>query len=88
MEPYPFSEEKLSKNVVVRTFDANLESEELLWHWDDEDRLVEVIGETDWKFQFDNQLPIEMNKKIFIPKGIWHRTIKGHGDLVVKITKY
>lgn len=88
MEPYPFSEEKLSKNVVVRTFDANLESEELLWHWDDEDRLVEVIGETDWKFQFDNQLPIEMNKKIFIPKGTWHRAIKGHGDLVVKITKY
>lgn len=87
MEPYPFSEERVSTNEYVRTFKHELETDELKWHWDDEDRVVEVIGETNWLFQYDNQLPIKMIEKLFIPKRTWHRTIKGDGDLVVKITK-
>jgi hypothetical protein len=61
---------------------------ELKWHWDEEDRTVEVIGKTDWEFQFDNELPIKMDKPIFIPKGAMHRVIKGTKDLQVKITKH
>jgi hypothetical protein len=86
MEPYPFTEEKVD-NVYIRTFDHSLENEELKWHRDLEDRIVEVVGETNWKFQFDNQLPIDLSGKIFVPKKSWHRAIKGDGDLVVKITK-
>jgi hypothetical protein len=61
---------------------------ELKWHWDEEDRTVEVIGNTDWEFQFDNELPFRMTKSFFIPKGAMHRVIKGTGDLQVKIIKH
>ncbi len=87
MEPYPFKEEVID-NAYIRTFSVDLETEELKWHWDDEDRIVEVIGTTDWKFQFDNELPIDMNgTKLFVEKKRWHRVIKGSQDLVVKIIK-
>ena len=43
---------------------------------------------TDWQFQFDNELPISLNKKIFIPKGVMHRIIKGIGDLQIKNKTY
>lgn len=87
MEPYPFTEEVID-NAYIRTFSVDLETEELKWHWDDKDRIVEVIGTTDWKFQFDNELPIDMNgTKLFVEKKRWHRVIKGSQDLVVKIIK-
>jgi hypothetical protein len=35
----------------------------------------------------DNQLPQRMTGKIFIPKEVWHRVIKGKNELKVKITK-
>ena len=58
-----------------------------MWHRDDEDRLVEIVGETDWKLQLDNQLPTSMNQPIFIPRHEWHRVIKGTGNLTLKIHK-
>jgi hypothetical protein len=54
---------------------------------DREDRIVEIIGETDWQLQMDNELPKTMSGKLFIPKEVWHRIIKGNGDLKVRITK-
>ena len=35
----------------------------------------------------DNELPIKLTegKEYFIPKGVYHRLIKGDGDLKVKI---
>jgi hypothetical protein len=57
------------------------------WHRDREDRIVEIIGETDWQLQMDNELPKTMSGKVFIPKEVWHRIIKGNGDLKVRITK-
>jgi hypothetical protein len=35
----------------------------------------------------DNQLPIKIEGKIFIPKNTFHRIIKGDGDLKVKVQK-
>lgn len=66
----------------------NVDESELKWHWDGEDRLVEPLCDTDWQFQFDNELPQRIYKEIFIPAGMIHRVIKGTGELVVKITKY
>ena len=59
-----------------------------MWHRDREDRLVEILECNNWKYQSDNTLPLEMKKgdKIFIPKGEYHRVIKGDGDLVIKVT--
>jgi len=84
----PYLDKEIDTNVVIREFDAELDSQELSWHRDNEDRIVEVIGETDWMFQRDNELPIKMEGKIEIPKHQWHRAIKGNGKLTLKITKY
>ena len=47
-----------------------------------------AVHDTDWKFQFDNDLPVDLsNKKLFIPKETYHRLIKGTGDLTLKIYK-
>ena len=83
----PFIEEEVSESVVIRTFSANVPTEELQWHWDEEDRLVEPLNENDWQFQFDNCLPEKIYRPIHIPAGKIHRVIKGSGDLIVKITK-
>jgi hypothetical protein len=83
----PYIENKISESVSLRTFSANIADEELQWHWDEEDRMVEPLNENDWKFQFDNELPIKIYKQIFIPAGVIHRVIKGTGELKVKITK-
>ena len=36
--------------------------------------------------QLDNELPIEIKEKVFIPKGVYHRVIKGTGDMKIKLT--
>jgi len=83
----PFKEEKLEENIFIRTFKQETDSGELAWHRDYEDRIVESIDETDWGFQLDNQLPILISGKIYIPKGVYHRLIKGKGELKIKLTK-
>lgn len=71
----------------IRTFSQDVKEEELVWHKDREDRLVEIIGETDWKFQFDNETPQPLQSGLFIPKGVYHRIIKGTLNLTIKVTK-
>lgn len=81
----PYIEEK-KDGYILREFSEDTPSFEFVWHRDKEDRLVEALHDTDWKFQLDNQLPIRLSKdKLFIPKETYHRLIKGTGDLVVKI---
>lgn len=82
-----YTESRISDTEVIRIFTSDVESEELKWHWDEEDRIIESIGKTDWKFQFDNQLPISIEGKIEIKKGVWHRLIKGNHDISIKIKK-
>lgn len=83
-----FYEDIEDEKEVIRVFecDDDLGIEEL-WHQDNEDRIIEIIGETDWKIQLYNQLPTSMNVPIFIPKHMWHRAIKGTGNLRLKIHK-
>ena len=86
-EILPFIERELAENTFIRIFSQDTLEEELKWHWDDEDRIIEATAETDWQFQFDNCLPIPINKKIRIPKGDIHRLIKGTGELKLKVIK-
>lgn len=83
----PFKETHIENNQYLREFEESVDIDDLEWHRDREDRIVEIIGETDWQFQMDNELPKKLNGKVFIPKETWHRVIKGTGDLKVKITK-
>ena len=84
----PFSE-KINNGVYIRTFSSDLNENELKWHFDEEDRIVICENNTDWLFQFDNELPITINKNepIVIQKNIFHRIIKGTNNLKLKIKK-
>lgn len=83
----PFQETKLSDNEFIRVFSQDTDSGEFMWHRDYEDRIIESINDTDWKIQIDNELPIKIEGKVFIQKGVYHRLIKGNGDLEIKLQK-
>jgi hypothetical protein len=83
----PFQEDKIAENTFIRIFPEDTPELSLKWHWDEEDRIIEPVGPTNWLFQFDNQLPTEINNQIFIPKGVIHRIIKGTGELKIKVIK-
>jgi hypothetical protein len=84
----PF-DERLSGGFNIRTFKSDVPETELKWHFDNEDRIVVCEHNTDWMIQIDNELPkkIKNGVPIFIPEGIYHRVIKGNGDLIVKVKK-
>jgi hypothetical protein len=83
----PYKDIEVTDKYIIREFNENIDPIELLWHRDDESRTVEIIGETDWKVQLDNELPTSLNESIFIPRHHWHRVIKGNGNLKLKIYK-
>jgi hypothetical protein len=83
----PFKEEQISENHFIRTFYQETDCGEFMWHRDREDRIIESIYETDWMLQLDNELPVPISGKHFIPMGIYHRLIKGTGDLEIRLQK-
>ena len=85
-----YSQENITDNKFKRVFSQDVSEKELVWHRDKENRLVEVLEDTDWYFQMDNKLPIPLKKgvKLDIPKETFHRVIKGTTDLVILIEEY
>ena len=85
----PYKDLEITKDYIIREFDENIDPIELKWHRDNEDRVIEVLQENDWKFQFENKLPVllEINKSITILRHDWHRVIKGKTKLLLKIHK-
>jgi hypothetical protein len=83
----PYTDIEVTDKYIIREFDENIDPIELMWHRDDESRTLEIIGETDWKIQLDNKLPILLENHIFIPKHEYHRVIKGTKTLKLKIYK-
>ena len=77
----------ISENERIRMFSCGVDNEELIWHRDKRDRIVEVIECKDWFFQFENELPIALKPgdTLSISKMVFHRLIKGDGALVIKI---
>jgi hypothetical protein len=49
-----------------------------------------VIQHGEWEFQMEDDLPVKLSnaEQIYIPKFVWHRVIKGTGELVVEIEEY
>ena len=82
----PYTDE-IFPDKILRTFPHDTPEHLLKWHWDEENRDVYPVNKTDWKFQFDNELPQQLNSKLHIPKGAYHRIIKGTGDLQLLIYK-
>jgi hypothetical protein len=83
----PYFEYAVNECEVIRVFECEDLGVEELWHRDLESRLIEVVGETDWKMQLENQLPSSLNSGVFIRERSWHRLIKGSGNLTLKIHK-
>lgn len=83
----PYHEEWVSEGVSIRTFDSLHPDHLFKWHWDEEDRLIEPLHQTDWSFQFDDDLPFTIEGEVLIPAGIYHRLIKGTGTLSLQIKR-
>jgi len=85
----PYKDIDTTTNKTVRIFTQDVDSHELVWHRDREDRIVRVLEGSGWKFQLDNNLPIQLNEGdvIHIPKYEYHRIIKGDTDLKVELYK-
>jgi hypothetical protein len=83
----PYTDIEVTDTYIVREFNENIDPIELMWHRDNEDRTLEILGETNWRIQLDNKLPILLESHIFIRKHEWHRVIKGTGTLKLKIYK-
>lgn len=86
---YPFQQENIN-DKIRRTFSPDVDSNELKWHQDLNDRKVTVIEDGGWSFQIEDDLPNKLSvaEQIYIPKFVWHRVIKGEGTLVVEIQEY
>jgi hypothetical protein len=83
----PYIDKKLDDGVIFRKFSNDSPEHHFVWHRDLEDREIWIDGETDWLIQFDNKLPQKISGKIFIKSGVYHRLLKGSGDLNIYIKK-
>jgi hypothetical protein len=75
-------------DFIYRKFTQDIDEEELVWHRDRKDREVQIIGETDWLFQLEDEIPQQLKNTIFIPKDTYHRLIKGTGELNIHIIEF
>ncbi len=85
----PFEEEKIKDNIFIRTFSADVDEMDLIWHTDKENRFIRVLEGNGWQFQYDEELPFEMTDGLGFPvmKGQIHRVIKGLGPLKIELHK-
>jgi len=84
----PYLDLERTDSYIIREFGSDIDPIELMWHRDDEDRVVTVLKcGKDWKFQYEDDLPIDLepDTTIIIPRHYWHRVWKGKGKLVLKI---
>tara|TARA_B100000902_G_C26949219_1_gene734930 strand:+ start:378 stop:668 length:291 start_codon:yes stop_codon:yes gene_type:complete len=72
---------------IYRTFSSDVNSDDLVWHRDRESRQVHILSGKGWKLQKDDKLPQELlpGTDVYIHKGLYHRLIKGDGDLLIRI---
>ena len=64
----PYTDIQTIGNVVVREFGAEVDPVELMWHRDNEERVIESLAETDWMIQLEDQLPCAIDHSINIKK--------------------
>ena len=84
-----YSQKNIKKNIFERVFSKDVDSEELIWHRDKKNRIVEILEGDDWLLQMENELPKKLSagQKIEIHKETYHRIFKGTSDLKIRITE-
>ena len=87
VEGKPYIEHKLNNGMLLRTFSKDAMIEELVWHRDHNDRIVEVVEGEGWEIQFEDKLPqpLKVGIQYNIPANTYHRVKRGTTDLVIKI---
>jgi len=73
----------------IRVFKHDVRDSDLVWHTDKQNRVITILEGEGWRFQRDNELPMNLSKGdiLIIPEGQIHRIHKGMTDLVIKIEK-
>ena len=73
--------------MILRTFNKDVLTEELVWHRDKVDRIVEIVEGEGWEIQFEDKLPqpLKIGSQYSIPANTYHRVKRGTTDLVIKI---
>lgn len=79
--------DQFNNTIIERTFYDHVLEDDLYWHKDKHDRLIEVKSGENWCLQIEDDLPVELKANIVypIPKETWHRIIKGNGNLIILI---
>ena len=83
---YPFKQ-KEKDGKLYRVFSPDVDTDELKWHQDMKNRKVKIVECGGWQLQMDNELPSKLSdgEKLYIPKLVWHRVIKGDKKLKIEI---
>lgn len=86
---FPF-EQEIRDNKIRRTFNPDVDSEELKWHQDLKNRKITIVDDGGWLFQSENELPrnLKTNETFTIQKSSWHRVIKGTNTLIIEIEEF
>ena len=74
-------------DYIIREFSPNVQSDELVWHRDRNNRVVEVLSGTNWGLQMEDELPMELKvgDVLEIKAETYHRVFKGIDTLKLKI---
>jgi hypothetical protein len=86
----PYVDKKLNNREILRTFGKNVLSEELVWHRDRNNRIVEVLEGEGWEIQLEDRLPelLEKGREYVIPAYTFHRIKRGTTDLKLRIEEH
>ena len=86
----PYKDIEVTDKYIIREFNENIDPIELMWHRDLKSRTITILEGQGWKFQKENELPLELNKGdvIFIQAKEWHRIFIGETNLKLKIEEY
>jgi hypothetical protein len=86
MKKLPFKQQKIA-DKLIREFSPYADLDELKWHRDTTNRDVKIIQGGGWKFQSWDELPktLKNEDKLYIPRGTWHRVLRGDEPLIIEI---
>ncbi len=86
MVELPFADEYAVEGIE-REFFVDRDDEEYVWHRDHEDREIEILEGEGWRIQFEDCLPYLLKPGMIfdVPKGHYHRVIKGVNTLKCRI---
>jgi len=83
----PYTDLEVTDSYIIREFNENIDPIELLWHRDLNSRKITILEGEGWKFQKEDELPLDLKKGdiIFISAKEWHRIFIGNTTLKIKI---